>query len=146
MAYMRRALTLAAKASENDEVPVGAVIVSQGEVISEAWNARERSFDSTGHAEVIAIRNACAKIMNWRLSDVTLYVTKEPCIMCCGAILNSRIKKVVYGCRDEKGGGAESLYHLLSDQRLNHRVEVVSGICEEESAELLKRFFREKRV
>lgn len=143
---MLRALKLAQKAYDLDEVPVGAIIVKDDIVISEGWNIRENSFDPTAHAEIIAIRKASDKLKNWRLQDTVLYVTKEPCIMCCGAIIHARIKKVVYGCDDEKGGGAVSLYNLLNDQRLNHRTEIVSGICEKESADMLKRFFRDKRV
>jgi tRNA(adenine34) deaminase len=144
--FMLYALELAKKAYELDEVPVGALVVKDGEIISEGWNVRENTFDPTAHAEVIAIKSAADKLRNWRLQDAILYVTKEPCIMCCGAIINARIKKVVYGCNDEKGGGAQSLYSLLNDPRINHRAEVVSGVCEAECTELLKRFFREKRV
>jgi tRNA(adenine34) deaminase len=144
--YMLQALKLAQKAYELDEVPVGALIVKEGIIIAEGWNVRENTFDPTAHAEIVAIRKAADILKNWRLQDTVLYVTKEPCIMCCGAIIHARIKKVVYGCHDEKGGGVMSLYTLLSDQRLNHRTEIVSGVCKEESVALLKRFFREKRV
>ena len=144
--FMLHAVELAKKAYDLDEVPVGALVVKDGEIISEGWNVREKTFDPTAHAEVIAIKNAADKLRNWRLQDAILYVTKEPCIMCCGAIINARIKKVVYGCNDEKGGGAQSLYNLLNDPRINHQAEVLSGVCEEKCTELLKRFFREKRV
>lgn len=143
--YMKRALMLAEKAYERDEVPVGALIVIHGRIISEAYNMREKTYDPTGHAEIIAIKKASARIKNWRLNESTLYITKEPCIMCCGAIVNARIKKVVYGCNDEKGGGARSLYTLLNDSRLNHRVDVVSGVCGNECADMLRRFFQRKR-
>jgi len=144
--YMLRALEMANKAYALEEVPVGALIVKDGDVIVEACNLRENTLSPVAHAEILAIQGAAEKLHNWRITDTTLYVTKEPCIMCCGAILNARIKRVVFGCSDEKGGGAKSLYSLLNDKRLNHRVDVVSGVCEEECAELLKRFFREKRV
>lgn len=144
--HMVRALELARKAYDLDEVPVGAVIVKDHSVIAEAYNLRENTFDPTAHAEILAIRKASLSLRNWRLTDADLYVTKEPCIMCCGAIVHARIRRVIYGCRDEKGGGSGSLYNILDDCRLNHRVEIKSGMCEKECAELLKRFFREKRV
>ncbi|UCG77950.1 MAG: nucleoside deaminase [Nitrospirota bacterium] len=144
--YMEIAIGLAVKAYRMDEVPVGAVIVRDDKVISEGWNLRENTFDPAAHAEIVAIRDAAEASKNWRLSGATLYVTKEPCIMCCGAILNSRIERLVFGCRDEKGGGAESLYHLLNDERLNHRVDVVGGVLEEKCMELIQSFFRSKRV
>lgn len=144
--YMRIALALAEEAFRIQEVPVGALIVRNGEILSRAYNKKEQTFDPLGHAEILAIRDAAECLQNWRLIDSVLYVTKEPCIMCCGAILHARIKRVVYGCRDEKGGAAETLYQLLNDPRLNHRVEVVSGVCEDECAELLRRFFSHKRA
>jgi len=143
--YMLRVHELAQMAYEMDEVPVGALIVRNGTILAEAFNKKESLFDPSAHAEMLAIREAASKIQNWRLADSVLYVSKEPCIMCCGVIVHARINRVVFGCRDEKGGGAESLYHLLSDGRLNHTVEVVDGILERESADLLKRFFRNKR-
>lgn len=143
--FMRVALGLAEDAFRMDEVPVGALIILNGDIVSSSRNRRERETDPTGHAEVIAIREAAGKLRNWRLLDTTLYVTKEPCIMCCGAILSARIPRVVYGCRDAKGGGAESLYRLLQDARLNHRTEVVGGILAEEAAHLLRTFFSERR-
>lgn len=142
---MRIALGLAEDAFNMAEVPVGAVIVRRGQIVSSSQNRRERDMDPTGHAEVVAIREAARILQNWRLIDTTLYVTKEPCIMCCGAILNARIPRIVYGCRDAKGGGAESLFSLLADARLNHRAEVLGGVCEEEAAGLLKAFFSGKR-
>lgn len=142
---MKLALEEAEIAFSEDEVPVGAVLVSDDEIISMAHNTRETSKDPTAHAEIIAIRKGIEKNDSWRLSNSTLYVTKEPCIMCAGAIVNSRIKRLVYGCRDEKGGAVVSLYKLLSDKRLNHQAEVVSGVLEGECAEILKRFFQERR-
>ncbi len=143
--FMKLALEEAEIAFSEDEVPVGAVLVSDDEIISMAHNTRETSKDPTAHAEIIAIRKGIEKNDSWRLSNSTLYVTKEPCIMCAGAIVNSRIKRLVYGCRDEKGGAVVSLYKLLSDKRLNHQAEVVSGVLEGECAEILKRFFQERR-
>jgi len=142
---MRLALREAEAAFTEEEVPVGAVLVVDGEVIVSTRNNRETSFDPTGHAEIVAIREAAHKLQRWRLSDATLYVTKEPCPMCAGAMVNARLGKLVYGCGDVKGGAVANLYHLLSDSRLNHQVEVVSGVLEEECAQLLKRFFAIRR-
>ena len=142
---MRLAIEEAGLAYLEGEVPVGAVLVINGDVIAKARNTREKSKDPTAHAEITAIRNGAEKGDSWRLSEATLYVTKEPCVMCAGAMVNARIKRLVYGCRDEKGGAAESLYSLLSDNRLNHRAEVVSGVLEDECAAMLQRFFRERR-
>ena len=132
-------------AFNEEEVPVGAVLVVDGEVIVSTRNNRETSFDPTGHAEIMAIREAALKLQRWRLSDATLYVTKEPCPMCAGAMVNARLGRLVYGCGDVKGGAVANLYQLLSDSRLNHQVEVVSGVLEEECAQLLKRFFAIRR-
>ena len=143
--FMKLALDEANLAFAEGEVPVGSVLVMSDSVITQAHNNKEYSNDPTGHAELLTLRSAAREIGNWRLSDATLYVTKEPCIMCAGAMVNARLGRLVYGCRDEKGGAVDSLYALLSDQRLNHQVEVVSGVLEEECAEILKRFFREKR-
>jgi len=143
--FMRLALEEAEAAFDADEVPVGAVIVQGDTVIARTHNRRESSNDPTGHAELLALRVAAQKVQRWRLSEATLYVTKEPCIMCAGAMVNARLGRLVYGCRDEKGGAVDSLYKLLSDNRLNHQVEVVSGILGDECAEILKRFFQERR-
>ncbi|MDP2166880.1 MAG: tRNA adenosine(34) deaminase TadA [Thermodesulfovibrionales bacterium] len=143
--YMKLALEEAGLAFLEGEVPVGAVLVKDGSVIAKARNAREASNDPTAHAELIAIRNAAKRTAGWRLSDATLYVTKEPCVMCAGAIVNSRVKRLVFGCRDSKAGAAGSLYNILEDKRLNHRVEVVSGVLEEECAGALKMFFKLRR-
>jgi len=143
--FMRLALEEAEAAFDADEVPVGAVIVQGDTVIARTHNRRESSNDPTGHAELLALRVAAQKVQRWRLSEATLYVTKEPCIMCAGAMVNARLGRLVYGCRDEKGGAVDSLYKLLSDNRLNHQVEVVSGILGYECAEILKRFFQERR-
>lgn len=142
---MRLALKEAKDAFREGEVPVGAVIVMDNEVISCAHNMRETSFDPTAHAEIIVLKEAAQKIKSWRLTGATLYVTKEPCIMCAGAMVNARLGKLVYGCTDIKAGAVHSIYQILSDKRLNHQVEVVSGVLEEECAALLKRFFQERR-
>jgi len=142
---MRLALEEAEAAFHADEVPVGAVIVQGDAIIGRTHNSRESSYDPTGHAELLALRVAAWKRRNWRLSEATLYVTKEPCIMCAGTMINARLGRLVYGCRDTKGGAVDSLYAILSDKRLNHQVEVQSGVLEEECADLLKRFFRERR-
>ncbi|MGO9379739.1 MAG: tRNA adenosine(34) deaminase TadA [Dissulfurispiraceae bacterium] len=142
---MRLALREAEAAFREEEVPVGAVLVVDGEVIASTRNNRETSFDPTGHAEIIAIRETAHKLKRWRLSDATLYVTKEPCPMCAGAMLNARLGRLVYGCGDVKGGAVANLYHLLSDSRLNHQVDVVAGVLEEECAQLLRNFFGNRR-
>lgn len=145
MEYMQLALEEARKAFEADEVPVGALVVQEGIILSRAHNLMEALRDPTAHAEVLAIREAADKLENWRLEGVTLYVTKEPCPMCAGAIVNARLSRVVYGCMDDRGGAVDSLYHILSDKRLNYQAEVVSGLLSEESAELLRSFFKGKR-
>ncbi|NOX21156.1 MAG: tRNA adenosine(34) deaminase TadA [Nitrospirae bacterium] len=144
--FMQLALEEAKKAYQLDEVPVGALVVKEGEVISRAYNQRESLNDPTAHAELIAIREASKRLGNWRLTDTTLYVTKEPCPMCAGAIVGARIKRLVYGCKDKKGGAVESLYTIASDPRLNHQVEITSGVLEPQCRELLQSFFRAKRV
>ena len=143
--FMRLALKEAGLAFSEGEVPVGAVLVMEGSVIVQAHNQRERLNDPSAHAEVIALREGARIIGNWRLSDATLYVTKEPCVMCAGTMVNSRLGRLVYGCRDSKGGAVESLFTLLNDTRLNHQVEVVSGILDGECAEILKMFFKDRR-
>jgi len=143
--FMRLAIQEAEKASLKDEVPVGAVLVKDNVVIATAYNMREAENNPTAHAELIALREGASKIKSWRLRDAILYVTKEPCIMCAGAILNTRLARLVYGCRDKKGGAVHSLYNLLSDKRLNHQVEVISGVLEDECSLILKRFFQERR-
>ncbi|PKL51864.1 MAG: tRNA-specific adenosine deaminase [Nitrospira bacterium HGW-Nitrospira-1] len=143
---MRLALKEAGLAFLKGEVPVGAIVVKDGKVISSSHNLREISKDPSAHAEILAIRTAAKKSDSWRLSGLTLYVTKEPCIMCAGALVNSRIARLVYGCRDEKAGGVDSLYRILNDKRLNHQVEVVSGVLEDECAAILRNFFKERRI
>ena len=143
--YMRLALEQAAAAAEADEAPVGAVIVADGRVLAAARNEREALRDPTAHAEMIAITQAASALQNWRLENCTLYVTLEPCPMCAGAIVLARIPRVVFGALDPKGGAVRSLYRLLEDARLNHRVEVVEGVLSEPCGLVLSEFFRGKR-
>ena len=143
--YMLEALVEAEKAAVLGEVPIGAVIVYQDEIIARAHNLRETTQNATTHAELLAIQLACAKVGSWRLEDMTLYVTLEPCPMCAGAILQSRIPRVVYGARDVKAGCVDSLFRLLNDARFNHECEVTEGILAEECGGILTRFFRNLR-
>jgi tRNA(adenine34) deaminase len=143
--YMRLALAEAEQALAADEVPVGAVIVQAERVIAAAHNQREMLHDPTAHAEMIAITQAASNLGDWRLEGCTLYVTLEPCIMCCGAILQARIPIVVYGATDPKAGAASTLFHLLSDQRLNHRCQLIPGVQAARSGEMLTQFFQAQR-
>ncbi len=143
---MKLALTEAQKGLVEGEVPVGAVIVLDNRVIARAHNKPVSLNDPSAHAEVLALRKAAKKIGNYRLTGAEMYVTLEPCIMCSGAVLNARIKRIVFGARDPKGGAVVSLFRMLKDKRLNHSVEVVHGIMEEACSEILSRFFREKRI
>ncbi len=143
---MRRALALADAAAADGDVPVGAVVVdASGEVIGEGRNLREVTGDPTAHAEVVALREAARRLGTWHLADCTLVVTLEPCVMCAGAILQARIERVVFGSWDPKAGAAGSLYDVLRDRRLPHRVEVVGGIEEERASDLLRSFFEDRR-
>ncbi len=143
--YMRLALTEAEQALAENEVPVGAVIVQGERVIAAAHNQREMLHDPTAHAEMIAITQAAESLGDWRLAGCILYVTLEPCIMCCGAILQARLPTVVYGATDPKAGAVGTLFHLLSDPRLNHRCQVVPGILASPCGEILSRFFQAQR-
>lgn len=143
--YMRLALRQAEQAQEENEVPVGAVVVHAGRVIAAAHNQREALQDPTAHAEMIAITQAAAALRSWRLEECTLYVTLEPCPMCAGAILQARIPHVVYGASDPKAGAVASLYRMLSDPRLNHRCLVTAGVLAEACGALLSEFFRRQR-
>lgn len=143
--FMRRAIELAQQAANEDEVPVGAIIVHKHQIIAAAYNQRENLADPTAHAEMIAITQAASQLKSWRLIDCELYVTLEPCPMCAGAILQSRIPRVFYGAIDRKAGAVESLYQLLSDPRLNHRCEVQGGVLAIECGRVLTEFFEEKR-
>ncbi len=144
--FMRQALTEAEAALRADEVPVGAIILHQGQVVGSAHNQREGLRDPTAHAEMIAITQAAAGLGSWRLEGCTLYVTLEPCPMCAGAIVQARIPRVVYGASDPKAGAVRTLFQLLDDPRLNHRAEIIGGVLEEACGELLTRFFRDKRA
>ncbi|SFK08062.1 MULTISPECIES: tRNA adenosine(34) deaminase TadA [unclassified Bacillus (in: firmicutes)] len=143
--FMKLAIEEAKKAEEIQEVPIGAVVVVDGEVISRAHNLRETEQRSVAHAELLAIDDACKRLGTWRLENTTLYVTLEPCPMCAGAIVLSRVKRVVYGAADPKGGCAGTLMNLLTEDRFNHQSEVVAGVLEEECGSLLTNFFRELR-
>ncbi|MBI3070927.1 MAG: tRNA adenosine(34) deaminase TadA [Deltaproteobacteria bacterium] len=145
-AFMRLALRLARRAATRGEVPVGAVVVRDGAVVGRGSNRRERANDPTGHAEILALRQAARAIGDWRLAGTTLYVTLEPCVMCAGAIVNARVPRVVYGCRDPKGGAVDSLYDIMRDRRLNHRVDVENGILERECSIMLREFFQRLRI
>ncbi|GGJ80165.1 tRNA(adenine34) deaminase [Anoxybacillus voinovskiensis] len=144
--YMRLAIEEAKKAEKIGEVPIGAVIVKDGEVVARAHNLRETMQRAVAHAEVLAIDQACQRIGSWRLEDTTLYVTLEPCPMCAGAIVLSRVKRVVFGASDPKGGCAGTLMNLLQEKRFNHQVEVVSGVLQEECGHMLSEFFRQLRL
>ena len=144
--FMRTALAAAEQASESGEVPVGAVVVVRGEIVAVAHNKRETDNDPTAHAEIVALRSAASRLASWRLVDADVYVTMEPCPMCAGAIVNARVRRVVYGCDDPKAGSVRTLYQLLDDARLNHRVEVVPGVLATESSALLKSFFSRLRL
>lgn len=143
--FMQLALEEAKKAGDLGEVPIGAVIVHEGEVIASASNLRETTQNAVTHAELMAIQQACEKVGSWRLEETTLYVTLEPCPMCAGAILQSRIPRVVYGARDMKAGCVDSLYRLLNDSRFNHECEVTEGVLAEECGQILTDFFRALR-
>ena len=143
--WMRRALDLAERARSEGEVPVGAVLVMEDECIGEGWNRPISARDPTAHAEIGALRAGAAHMGNYRLPGATLYVTLEPCAMCAGAIILARLKRLVYAAADPKTGAAGSVFNILQSSQLNHRVELASGILEQEAAMLLQAFFRERR-
>ncbi len=143
--FMELALELAKKARDFDEVPVGAVIIKDGEVIASAFNTRETSGNAVNHAEIIAIGQACAKVGGWRLVGCDLYVTLEPCAMCTGAIINSRIDNVYFGAYDGKAGCCGTVYDLINDGKFNHKPNVTGGIMEKECSEILSSYFKTKR-
>ena len=143
--FMCMALEEAKRAGEEGEVPVGAVLVSDGQVIARGRNRPIAMSDPTAHAEILALREAATQVENYRLPGCTLYVTVEPCAMCAGALLQARVGRLVFGAEDPRAGAVRSLYTLLEDKRFNHRVEVASGVLVEECREVLHRFFRERR-
>ncbi|MGR6899695.1 tRNA adenosine(34) deaminase TadA [Rummeliibacillus sp. BSL5] len=144
--FMEMAIEEAKKAEALGEVPIGAIIVQHGTVIAKAHNLRETTQNAVTHAELMAIQDACKSLESFRLEETTLYVTLEPCPMCAGAILQSRIPRVVYGARDPKAGCVDSLYHLLNDSRFNHECEVTEGVMGAECGQLLSSFFKELRA
>jgi len=143
--FMQMALEQARLAPARGEVPIGAVLVLDGQVLAQVHNFREMWQDPTAHAEVVAIREAATRLGTWRLTDTALYVTVEPCSMCAGAIIQSRISRLVFGARDPKAGACGSVFNLPDERRLNHRVQVVRGVMEQESQELMQTFFRNLR-
>jgi tRNA(adenine34) deaminase len=145
-ASMREALQQARLAGESGDVPVGAVVVHRGKVIASRHNERELTNDPTAHAEILALRDAAKLLGTWRLTECTLVVTLEPCVMCAGALMNARIGTLVYATADLKGGATASLYNVCTDPRLNHQPAVLLGVCEHEATDLLKSFFLNKRA
>jgi tRNA(adenine34) deaminase len=143
-AYLRRALELAQEAADAGEVPIGAVLVI-GDLVIEARNEKETRRDATAHAEMLLLREAARRLDVWRLSDATVYVTKEPCVMCAGGLIAARIKRLVYGARDPKGGADGGAFEILRSPRTNHRMEITAGVLEAEAGTQLQRFFRAKR-
>lgn len=143
--WIKRALQLAKKAQALNEVPIGAVLTFNNEIISEGWNQSIVNSDPTAHAEIIALRAAAKKINNYRLLDTTLYVTLEPCVMCAGAILQARIKRVVFGAYDPKGGAFGSVFNIFQTKEINHRVDSIGGVMQQECADLLRQFFQARR-
>jgi len=144
--YMWIAIDQAKIAEENGDVPIGAVIVFEGRIIAKAYNQREQLADPTAHAEIIALTQAAAARQNWHLNGCTMYVTLEPCPMCAGALVLSRMDRLVYGCDDPKAGACKSLYNIVTDGRLNHRLEVTSGLLQKQCSELLGEFFAKRRI
>ena len=143
--WMRHALLLARRAQEAGEVPVGAVVVQGGRIVGEGWNRPIGDHDPSAHAEMLAMRAAAQRIGNYRLLDTTLYVTLEPCVMCAGAIIHARIGRLVYGATDPKAGGVHSVYDVISNPRLNHRLPWQGGVLEAECGQILRDFFRARR-
>lgn len=145
LVYMQHAIQLAETAAKHQEVPVGAVLVLDNQIIGEGWNHPIQAHDPSAHAEMIALRRGAEKIKNYRIVQSTLYVTLEPCIMCVGAIVHARVKRVVYGASDPRTGAVKSVFELGESNQFNHHVEYVGGLLREECGELLKQFFRERR-
>jgi tRNA(adenine34) deaminase len=144
--FMKMAIEQARIAEENGDVPIGAIIVYENQVIGRAYNQREQLKDPTAHAEIIALTQAAAFLESWRLHGCTIYVTLEPCPMCAGALVLARLDRLVYGCNDPKTGAVRSLYNIVQDERLNHRLEVTSGVLADECSQLLQDFFKRRRI
>ena len=144
--FMQAAIREALAAEENGDVPIGCVIVHKGSIIAKAHNQREQLTDPTAHAEMVAITQAAEYLQSWRLHGCTIYVTLEPCSMCAGAMVLGRIDRLVYGCRDPKTGACGSLYNIVQDERLNHRLEVTAGVLEQDCSEMLSDFFARRRL
>jgi tRNA(adenine34) deaminase len=144
--FMREALRQARKAYAAEEVPVGAIVVREGRIIARAYNQVELLKDATAHAEMLALTQAEAAVGDWRLTDCDLYVTKEPCIMCAGALIHARVHRVIFGCADDKGGAAGSVLNVLQMPTLNHRCDISSGVMQNECAAILQDFFKKKRA
>jgi tRNA(adenine34) deaminase len=144
--FMKSALAAAAEASRRRDVPVGAVVVRAGEIIGTGYNCREQRQCPLGHAEIMAIQEASERLHSWRLEECEIYVTLEPCLMCTGAILQARMRRLIFACLDPKAGAVESLYQLCADQRLNHQLPVTSGVLADESAAVLADFFAQLRT
>ncbi|MHC4456913.1 MAG: tRNA adenosine(34) deaminase TadA [Planctomycetota bacterium] len=143
--FMRAAIEAAKIAEENGDVPIGAVIVFEDRIIAKAYNQRQQLQDPTAHAEIIALTQAAAALKNWHLNGCTMYVTLEPCPMCAGALVLSRMDRLVYGCDDPKAGACKSLYNIVQDERLNHRLEVTEGVLKEKCSQQLQKFFSRRR-
>ena len=143
--FMKAALAEAEKGFKKDEVPVGAVVVAYGKIIARAHNLRESLVDPTAHAEILALKKAGKKLGGWRLNEATLFTTLEPCPMCAGAVVHSRIKELVYGADDPKAGACGSIMNVVSSGHLNHRVKVISGVMKAECSEILRKFFKKLR-
>lgn len=143
--WMQQAIQLAYHAKSQNEVPVGAILILNNEIIGEGWNQPVSSTDSTAHAEIIALRNAAKKLNNYRLLDTTLYVTLEPCIMCVGAMIHARIKRLVFGAYDPKAGAIQSVFNLLDTKHLNHKISYQGGVLEQKCGKLLTCFFKDRR-
>ncbi len=143
--WMQYALSLAKKAEQQDEVPIGAILVMDGECIAEGWNKPISTNDATAHAEIMALRAASKQLQNYRLPDTTLYVTLEPCVMCAGALIHARVARVVYGATDPKAGAAGSVFELLGTDKLNHKIKMTRGVMKDECASLLTSFFQRRR-
>ncbi|MGQ9465840.1 MAG: tRNA adenosine(34) deaminase TadA [bacterium] len=144
--YMHEALKEAQKAFEEDEVPIGAVAVYKNQIIGRGHNRTEHLQDATAHAEILAITAAANALNKWRLKDVTIYTTIEPCIMCSGALVLARVKKIVFGAYDAKFGGCGSVFNIANEKRLNHQIEIIGGVMNTESLQLMKSFFKRKRT